>query len=308
MSSLQPAAHSPPEQRRAGVLGSPVAHSLSPILHRAAYRALGLDWRYDAIKIDSSELEGFLDSCDGSWAGVSLTMPLKTVAVSLVDDVDPAGRFTHAVNTVVWQEGRRIGYNTDIFGMTRAIQEVQGDDDISSAAILGAGATARSALASIVDVVRHRRTRGEYTHEYKRDAAEFINVEVFARREDAAAGLVQFVEASALADSVRVVAQPWVERHEAFEHDLVVSTLPGHSSDDLDQCITTARGILMDVAYDPWPAPLTRRWRECGGRAATGDMMLLWQAVEQVRLMTGCEAPVEEMRSALVDSLRARGD
>lgn len=302
MSSLHPAerspGHRPADHRRAAVLGSPISHSLSPVLHRAAYRVLGIDWQYDAIEVDSFELEGFLDSCDESWAGVSLTMPLKIVALSLVEDMDSAARYSNVVNTVVWHDGRRSGYNTDIFGMTRAIQDVQGDDVIDSVAILGAGATARSAIASAVDVAQHRRTQ---------EGVSSTDVAVFARREDAADDLVRFVETSSLADRVRIVALPWAQRSRAFEHDLVVSTLPGSSIEGLDQCITTARGILMDVAYDPWPAPLARRWREFGGRAATGDTMLLWQAVEQVRLMTGCEAPVEEMRSALVDSLRARG-
>lgn len=293
-------------RKRAAVLGSPISHSLSPVLHRAAYARLGLDWDYDAVEIDSSQLAGFLASCDESpdessevtWAGVSLTMPLKTIALSLMDEVDPLARLTNSVNTVVWGEGGRTGYNTDIYGMTRAIHEVQGDDTISSVALLGAGATARSAIASIHDVVQS---------DPQRELSFPMDVHVFARRTDAAVGLADFVGESSFAQSIRVIAQPWSDRASAFDRDLVVSTLPGDVIPDLERNLTTAPGILMDVAYDPWPTPLTRRWRDLGGRAATGDMMLLWQAAEQVRLMTGCQAPVDAMRTALVDSLRARG-
>jgi shikimate dehydrogenase len=287
---------------RAAVLGCPISHSLSPILHRAAYSALGLDWTYEAREVDVAGLAGFLDSCDASWAGVSLTMPLKTIALALLDGVDASAQLVEAVNTIVWSDGRRIGYNTDIYGMQRAIEEVRGDKEISSVAIVGAGATARSALAAIARML-------ESGHIESPD--DRLNVELFARQEQSAVALKDFVSKSALAARIRVIVQPWANRERACHRDLVVSTVPGSAAAEIfDSGISfedgARPGVLMDVAYEPWPTPLVRLWRGHGGVAATGDLMLLWQAAEQVRLMTGCEPPVDAMRVALVDSLRER--
>jgi len=289
-------------QCRAAVLGCPISHSLSPVLHRAAYSALGLDWTYEALEVDAAELAGFLDSCDASWAGVSLTMPLKTIALDLLDDVDASAQVVEAVNTIVWNGGRRIGYNTDIYGMHRAIEEVRGDKEISNVAIVGAGATARSAIAAIAYMLEsgHIESPNKY-----------LSIELFARQLQSAEALAEFVSNSALADRIRVVVEPWANREQAGHRDLVVSTVPGSAAAQIfDSEIgfeDGARpGVLMDVAYEPWPTPLVRIWRAQGGVAATGDLMLLWQAAEQVRLMTGCEPPVDAMREALVDSLRER--
>ena len=136
--------------RRAAVLGSPIAHSLSPVLHRAAYAELGLaHWSYDRFEVDEAALPGFLDGLDGSWAGLSLTMPLKRAILPLLDGISDTAASVEAVNTVVFtDDGRRIGDNTDIPGMIAALRE-RGVDKVDSAAVLGAGATASSALAAL---------------------------------------------------------------------------------------------------------------------------------------------------------------
>lgn len=289
-------------RNKAAVLGHPIEHSLSPVLHRAAYDALGLNWTYEAVDTDAPELSGFLDACDESWAGVSLTMPLKTIAMALVDTVDASARVVDAVNTIVWNNGHRTGYNTDVYGMCRAIEEVRGDARISSVAVVGAGATARSSLASIANLLESGQIQ---------ETDQLLAVDVFARRRESAEQLQQFVSHSTLANRVHVIVHPWANRGHAFVRDLVVSTLPGSAVADvvepgIDFPSDVTPGILMDVSYSPWPTPLAHLWRERGGVAATGDQMLLWQAAEQVRLMTGCEPPVDAMRTALVDSLRER--
>ena len=114
--------------RRAAVLGHPVAHSRSPTLHRAAYEALGLtDWTYERHDIEESQLAGFLDGLGPQWAGLSLTMPLKQVALTLMDHVEPLAEVVGAVNTVLWPGGGvRVGTNTDVYGTVTALQEVAG--------------------------------------------------------------------------------------------------------------------------------------------------------------------------------------
>lgn len=110
--------------RRAAVLGSPIAHSLSPVLHRAAYAELGLDdWSYDRFEVDEAALPGFVAGLDASWAGLSLTMPLKRAIIPLLDEISATAASVEAVNTVVLTEdGRRVGDNTDIPGMIAALR------------------------------------------------------------------------------------------------------------------------------------------------------------------------------------------
>ncbi len=137
----------PASRRRAAVLGHPVGHSLSPVLHRAAYAALGLDWVYDRVDVSGAELASFLDSLDGSWVGLSLTMPLKNDVMPLLDEIDPVAVATGAVNTVLLDGGRRRGANTDVGGLVAALDEHGAGR--GPAVVLGAGATARSAVAAL---------------------------------------------------------------------------------------------------------------------------------------------------------------
>ncbi|MFI5099653.1 MAG: shikimate dehydrogenase, partial [Actinomycetes bacterium] len=135
---------------RAAVLGSPVAHSLSPVLHRAAYAYLGLDWTYEAVECDEAGLAGFVAGLTAQWAGLSLTMPLKTAVLGLLDETDEPIRLARAANTLLLRDGRRVGANTDVPGMVAALAELGvGGGGAGRATVLGAGATARSALVSL---------------------------------------------------------------------------------------------------------------------------------------------------------------
>lgn len=270
--------------RQAAVLGSPIEHSLSPVLHRAAYAAVGLDWQYRAIEVDESQFGQFWESLDDSWVGLSLTMPLKTIVIPFLDHITDRARQTGAVNTVVFDDGRAHGHNTDVTGMIRAIDEVLPDRDrIQTAAIIGGGATARSAVAAIIE--RH---------------ASDIEPRVFARRSEQAHELAE------LADRLGVIAHigDWSKVTDALTADLVVSCLPGHA--DLAVDMPREPGLLLDVAYDPWPPELSLRWRQAGGLVATGADLLLGQAIDQVELMTARPAPIPVMRSALFAALDDR--
>src|SRR5690606_13470924 len=109
----------------AAVLGSPIAHSLSPVLHTAGYTALGIAdrWHYGRHECDERGLAAFLDGCDDSWAGLSLTMPLKKVALTLADEVEETAVEVGGANTIVFENGRRHAYNTDVAGITEALRE-----------------------------------------------------------------------------------------------------------------------------------------------------------------------------------------
>lgn len=262
--------------KRAAVLGSPIGHSLSPALHRAAYAALGLPWRYDALDVREEELAEFVDAMDDSWIGLSLTMPLKTAVLPLLHDASDTVHVVGAANTVVVRDGRRHGHNTDVMGMVRAIREISPDSDLTTATILGGGATARSAIAAI--------------HRMGIDVA-------YAALRDPGRGAHLSRIAAELGCELRIVS--WDEAHHHLDADLVISTVPGDAADRYAQEVPDEPGILLDVAYGDQAGTLVPAWRAGGGAAADGLALLLWQAADQVRLMTGLEAPVDAMRAAL---------
>ncbi|MEU3899257.1 shikimate dehydrogenase [Streptomyces sp. NPDC045251] len=265
------------DRRRAAVLGSPIAHSLSPVLHRAAYAELGLEgWTYDRFDVDEAALPGFFEKLGPEWAGLSLTMPLKRAVIPLLDSVSETAASVDAVNTVVFTEdGRKTGDNTDVPGMVAALRE-HGIEKTETAAILGAGATASSALAALARICT-----GEIT--------------VYVRSEARAAEMRGWAER--LEADVRIA--DWADAEEALRAPLVVATTPAGTTDALAAAVPEMPATLFDVLYDPWPTTLAARWSAYGGAVVSGLDLLLHQAVLQVEQMTGrSPAPLAAMRAA----------
>lgn len=277
--------------RRAAVLGSPIAHSLSPVLHRAAYRRLGLDgWSYGAFDVGEAALPDFVAGLDpAAWAGLSLTMPLKRAVIPLLDTIGRAARQVQAVNTLVLRaDGSRHGENTDVPGLVAALAE-RGVTSAPSAALLGGGATAASTLAALAEV-----TEGP--------------VDVYVRSLERSAGLRDLAESLDLDARLR----PWDEAVKGLEAPLVVNTTPSGAADSLAGAAPQVAGTLFDVLYHPWPTPLAAAWQRAGGIVLGGLDLLIHQAVLQVEMMTGCgDAPradlVAAMREAGTEALAARG-
>ncbi len=269
---------------RAAVLGSPIAHSLSPVLHRAAYAELGLaDWSYDRFEVDEAGLPGFFERLDETWAGLSLTMPLKRAVIPLLDGISDTAASVEAVNTVVLtDDGRRVGDNTDIPGMIAALRE-RGVEKVEAAAVLGAGATASSALAAL-----SRICTGEVTA-YVRSRARADEMRQWGER---------------LGVGVRTA--DWADAAEALRAPLVVATTPAGTTDALAAAVPDAPGTLFDVLYDPWPTALAAAWSRRGGAVVGGLDLLVHQAVLQVQQMTGRPAPLAAMRRAGEQALEAR--
>ncbi|MEU5808365.1 shikimate dehydrogenase [Streptomyces sp. NPDC047718] len=262
---------------RAAVLGSPIEHSLSPVLHRAAYQELGLaDWSYDRFEVDEAALPEFVSGLGPEWAGLSLTMPLKRAIIPLLDGISDTAAAVEAVNTVVLTEdGRRLGDNTDIPGIVAALHE-RGVDKVESAAILGAGATASSALAALARICA-----GEVT--------------AYVRSRLRADEMLQWGERL----GVPVRTEEWSHAAEALAAPLVIATTPAGATDKLVSAVPDAPGTLFDVLYEPWPTALAAAWSERGGRLLGGLDLLVHQAVLQVEKMTGrSPAPLEVMRLA----------
>ncbi|NEB05233.1 shikimate dehydrogenase [Streptomyces sp. SID13726] len=273
------------EARRAAVLGKPIAHSLSPVLHRAAYEELGLtDWSYDRFELDEPALAGFVEGLGPEWAGLSLTMPLKRAVIPLLDEISETAASVEAVNTVVFTEdGRRLGDNTDIPGMVAALRE-RGIEQVDSAAVLGAGATASSALAALARICT-----GEVVA-YVRSAARAAEMRQWGERLD-----------------IEVRTADWADAADALRAPLVIATTPAGATDALAHAVPERPAALFDVLYDPWPTELAARWSMIGGAVVSGLDLLVHQAVLQVEQMTGLRpAPVEAMRKAGEHALAAR--
>ncbi|WP_348630754.1 shikimate dehydrogenase [Microbacterium sp. dk485] len=269
---------------RLAVWGDPIAHSRSPQLHAAAYRVLGLDWEYGRRRVGEDRFDPELAGLDARWRGLSLTMPLKHAAARAAQVLDRHARATGAVNTLLLGEERH-GFNTDVGGLVRSLRE-QGVEEAPAARILGAGATATSALVALADLGARR-------------------VEVVARRPEAVTALI------ALGESLGVAVIPaGFDDPSPGRVQVTIATLPGGT--DLGagaDRLAAAGGVLVDVVYGHWPTPLAHAWERAGGVAFSGHGMLLHQALLQVRVFVcgepGTALPEETtvlaaMRRALV--------
>jgi shikimate dehydrogenase len=266
--------------RRCAVLGRPISHSLSPVLHRAAYAELGLDWRYDAVEVGEGGLAAFLDGLDGSWRGLSLTMPLKRTVVPLLDDLSDRARQAAAANTVLLDGDRRWGDNTDIPGAVAAIRE-RTDADLGSAVVLGGGATAASVVLALADLGCRA-------------------VRLVVRDPDRAADTLTAVGRHPAGPLVEVLTfDELAEAGAAPRPDIVVSTVPAAAQGDEVLALARTAPVVFDVVYDPWPTPLGSTAAAAGATLVSGLDLLIHQAALQVSLMTGAtEVPLAAMRAA----------
>lgn len=274
----------PPEQTRCAVWGSPVAHSLSPVLHRAAYAALGLTtWSYDRREVDAPGFAGALEELDETWRGLSLTMPLKEVALEAAAEATDTARETAAANTLVRVEGGWLADNTDVYGITAALAAVGCDlasDAVAEVVVVGSGATARSAVAAVAAAA------GE--------AVASRRVTLMVRDEARPETL-----AHARATGLDVAVAPLGAWPDA---DVVINTAPSTAGLPLDTLPTADGGrtrVLLDVIYGEGPTPLQRGGQHRAWTLARGVDMLLHQATRQVTLMTGEPAPLAAMAEAL---------
>lgn len=266
---------------RAAVLGSPVAHSLSPVLHLAAYAELGLDWSYDARECGTDELADFVAGLDDSWAGLSLTMPLKRVALSVADSVTTVAADVGAANTLVFADGVRYADNTDVPGLAAALRAV-GFGEPRTPVLLGGGATACSAAAALAGL-----GAGAVTA-VVRSEARAAELRTVCDRLD-----------------VRCTFAAWPGLTAVAAADLVVSTVPGGAADEVAAAADSI-SALFDVTYAPWPTKLAEQVAAAGGRIAGGFELLLQQAALQVSLMTGRQPPLAAMRAAGEAELASR--
>ena len=264
---------------RLAVLGSPIAHSKSPLLHAAAYAELGLDWQYEAIEVTGDALAPFVASLSSEWRGLSLTMPLKRDVLPLLASADQLVSVTGAANTVLL--GDRIrGFNTDVYGITEAFRAA-GVHSLTRVQILGGGATAASALAAAAQLGA-------------------TSAEVRLRNPLRVGTLDQFGVDLGIPIEFRALDLP-----EHATPDAVISTLPGHVEHTAAfSSATRESALLFDVAYDPWPSTLASTWL---GPVISGLEMLTLQALAQVRVFVNGdpEIPLANESAVLAAMTRA---
>jgi shikimate dehydrogenase len=264
--------------RRCAVLGSPIQHSLSPALHRAAYAHLGLDWTYDRVEVDEQGLAAFVRGLDASWRGLSLTMPLK-VAVLELGDVDQLASLAGAGNTLIVEGGSRTVHNTDIGGLRWAVGEVT-TSPLARVTILGAGATASAALIAASQLGAQQVT---------------IVVRTPARAEPLRPLAVQL--------GVELDIRPWWAR--LPDADLAVSTVVSGAADTIAPSVVHTVPVIVDVIYDPWPTVLAITAEGAGCTVINGRDLLVGQALLQIELMTGHSVPADVLYAALPAEMSA---
>lgn len=276
----------------AAVIGSPIRHSLSPVIHRAAWVQLGIDgWEYRRLERDGDSLPGLIAGLGDDCAGLSVTMPCKQAIMVLLDVIDPLASAVGAVNTVVPSSGVLAGFNTDVTGISSAVRRACSMANVPlprSALVLGARATASSALAGL----------GELG----------ITASTVAARRFGGPGSV-VAAASRLGVSIEQVLWSDIEAVDRAAHgvDLIISTLPASAADPLAERLNVREGqILLDVVYAPRQTALRSAFEKAGGIVAEGTDMLVYQAAAQVQLMTGRSPDTGVMRDALEEELERR--
>ncbi|MES6483256.1 shikimate dehydrogenase [Cutibacterium acnes] len=261
---------------RCAVIGHPVAYSLSPAIHRAAYQVLGLEWSYQAIDVEPGGLRAFIEGLDGSWRGLSVTMPHKADLVEL-GETDATVDMLGAANTWVCRDGTTIVRNTDVTGAEAALR-ARGVTDVEKVVMLGAGATARSVLAAAIGM----------------GAGEAV---VMSRSRERSTKILKLADGL----GIRVAWLPF--ESEPPRCNLIVSTVPAGSLIRRAEDLAARANAVFDVVYDPWPTPLAVAGKIAGATVIDGLDLLAGQAVGQVQLMTGYPVPMDVLRSTAQNGL-----
>ncbi|NBO79228.1 MAG: shikimate dehydrogenase [Actinobacteria bacterium] len=261
--------------KHAGVAGYPIEHSLSPLIHKAGYLALGLDWNYEKYLLKEDELSNFVNNRDKDLVGLSLTMPLKEKAIQVSDVVTEMAQKVNSANTLIFKDGKIYSGNTDIYGIVQALKTNK-KLDLSNPAIIGSGATARSSIMALKNLGAK-------------------NVMICARNDSTS------IQVNDLANSLGLKSQiiNWSDLAKAMNASTLISTLPSQALDKFAALGPENPGTLLDIAYDPWPSKVALEWIFRRGFVVSGLEMLLHQACMQFELMTGLKAPITQMRQAL---------
>lgn len=271
-----------------GLLGSPVAHSISPMMHNEAFRLLGLDYVYLCFDVGTDSLKNVVEGMKAMGVrGFNCTMPDKNLMCELADDLSPAARLIGAVNTVVNDNGKLTGYNTDGMGYMQSVKDAGHDIIGKNMTLLGAGgaATAVCTQAAL-------------------DGVASINV--FSIKDqffDRARNIVDNINKNTNCKASLYDLEDKTELNKSIgnSHILTNATSVGMSP-NTDNCIITDESvfrndlIVSDVIYNPRETKLLKIAREHGCKTFNGLYMLLYQGAEAFKIWTGKDMPVKEIK------------
>lgn len=246
---------------KAAVLGSPISHSLSPLLHTLAYGELGVDGEYSRIDMKADGLINFLSNLEESWSGFSLTMPLKEEVLNFTCDVSDLSLRINSANTLTRDGKDWKATTTDVSGLTHALAAA-GINATGHVLIIGGGATARSAIAACDGVA---------------DRITIMNRSL---------SRVEAIKQSAIKSEIGFVSLSDFQLLEVA--DLIISTTPAGVTDHLIVNFPTKpAGVFFDVLYNPWPTPALAAWERAGGQIVDGLELLIHQAIDQISIFSG---------------------
>lgn len=253
----------------AGVLGSPITHSLSPRIHKKAMEILGIEGKYQAFEVTQELFPHFLsDHASADWNGFSLTMPLKESAFGLVAEIEEDALRINSVNTIYRVDGKWHGTSTDLL----AFNNLAVVSESSKVAIIGAGGTARAAIGSLDNRVS--------------------SVDVLLRNPMREAGM------SKAAPNTRINFLDMGA--DVSGYDLVIQTTPVGAYDEFASKISKPDGLLIEALYKPWPTPIAQKYTAAGALVISGRELLVEQALFQIELFTELRIDFKEMRAALL--------
>ncbi len=279
--------------KRVGLIGWPVAHSLSPAMHNAAFKALGLDWRYELLPVPPGKLEAALaDLRVVEYAGANVTVPHKSVVMPYLDGIDDAALSIGAVNTVAVRGEELLGYNTDAPGLVGALDDAGLELSGRRALVLGAGGAARAAAYAL--------------------AQAGCAVVVYNRTVARAAGLARHMHGLGLLGSVNWASSETALRTlDLTQFALLVNATPVGMWPNCDDTPwpegmhLPSHWVVLDLVYNPLETRLLREARQAGARTIDGLGMLVWQGALASELWTGCAPPADLMRAAALEALES---
>jgi len=263
---------------RGAVLGSPVSHSLSPLLHQTAFSYLGIDGSYDRIEVRSGELANFIESQGKNYDYLSLTMPLKEEVIELGIPLSEIALKSRSANTLINREDVWSATSTDGIGFISALARRK-FSDFTSVLILGAGGTARAVAAALDGVAQSITILGRTTS-----------------REKAFADIISLSQFSYIL---------WSNSFDLSQFSLVVNTTPAGAADALaESAVAEPAGLFFDVIYKPWPTVLATRWQSLNAPVIAGVELLIYQGIEQLRQAIGIDFNTEELAENLREQLQ----
>ena len=277
--------------RVCGVIGDPIEHTLSPTIHNAAFNHLKLDFVFLAFRVKAAELEDAVRGMRGLGIhGLNVTMPHKDAVTKYLDEVDATVKFLGSVNTILNDDGRLLGFNTDGVGALRALRDNGVDLNGKKLLLLGAGGAAKA-----------------IAHAFAKEVEElYILNRASEKAKDLAEALSRALGRKVVGDAL----SPSAVQRNLRDADVLINATSAGMHPNINQSLVAPQWLkpdltVMDIVYNPLETKLAKDAKAAGARVVSGVEMLLYQGAASFEIWTGLSAPIEVMRRAALDKLGA---